>query len=302
MSKVAVDQTFQSKQNFLVEYQELTDSLSSQELKKHIQELESFYQNKEKEARIDLLEENLQNRKNQIRLLIVISILLVISFILSLLYFTNHQKQLHISKKLAEEKSDKAQIQQLKAETEVKLISQEAAKNDLSRKIKEQEIINQAEAYGKLISTIHEIRNGLNDFKLKFRARKDTEAFDRILQQIDRANGLNPLSDLLSAFKDLHPEFYAKLSERHPELSPRELEMCALISLNMTSKQISVLLNITIKSVEVARHRIRKKMNLHPDQNLTTEIMQMLNKNGIDSFPNFVGRGPSSDKTRLTLQ
>jgi len=117
------------------------------------------------------------------------------------------------------------------------------------------------------------------EFELKFRARKDTEAFDRILLQIDKANGLNPLNDLMNAFKDLQPEFYTRLSEQHPELSPRELEICALISLNMTSKQISVLLNITIKSVEVARHRIRKKINLHPDQNLTTEIMQLLSKN-----------------------
>jgi len=279
LSKLAVDKTFSVTQNYLEAYQELTDSLSSQELKKHIQELESSYHSKEKEARIDLLEENLHNRKNQIRLWIAISILAIISFLVSILYFSNRQKQLRILKIVAEERSEKAQLLQLKAETEAKLKTQEAAKNALSRKMKTQEIIHQAEAYGKLISTIHEIRVGLNEFKLKFRARKDTEAFDRILLQIDKANGLNPLNDLMNAFKDLQPEFYTRLSEQHPELSPRELEICALISLNMTSKQISVLLNITIKSVEVARHRIRKKINLHPDQNLTTEIMQLLSKN-----------------------
>ena len=279
LSKLAIDKTSLNHQNYLVAYQELKDSISDYNLKENIQELESFYHHKENKARIANLEKENQYEKKQLQLWIIISLLVLGSSILFFIFLRNKQKQLQIQKQLAEEKTKVTKALLTKKETEVVLKSEEAHSFDLARRMKEQEIIHQAQAYGKLINTIHEVRAGLDDFKFKFRTKKDTDAFNNILQQIDKANGLNPLSNLLHAFKDLHPEFCAKLSGKHPELSPRELEMCALISLNMSSKQISGLLNITTKSVEIARHRVRKKLSLQPDQNLTTEIMQHIDRN-----------------------
>ena len=57
-----------------------------------------------------------------------------------------------------------------------------------------------------------------------------------------------------------------------PDLSAADLKVCALIKLNFTGKEMSHLLGISLGSVHVARHRLRKKMNLNRSDNLTNYI------------------------------
>lgn len=70
-------------------------------------------------------------------------------------------------------------------------------------------------------------------------------------------------------FNRVHLYFYKKLKEICPDLSPSELKLCAFLRLNMSSKEISSISGITVKSVEVMRGRIRKKLNItNTDTNL----------------------------------
>ncbi|TYA92116.1 tetratricopeptide repeat protein [Seonamhaeicola marinus] len=66
--------------------------------------------------------------------------------------------------------------------------------------------------------------------------------------------------------------FYERLQEKVPNLSAADLKVCALIKLNFTGKEMSYLLGISLGSVHVARHRLRKKMKLERDKNLTNFI------------------------------
>lgn len=66
--------------------------------------------------------------------------------------------------------------------------------------------------------------------------------------------------------------FYERLQEKVPNLSAADLKICALIKLNFTGKEMSYLLGISLGSVHVARHRLRKKMKLERDKNLTNFI------------------------------
>ncbi|MGB0836729.1 MAG: hypothetical protein ACPGRE_01415 [Flavobacteriaceae bacterium] len=63
-------------------------------------------------------------------------------------------------------------------------------------------------------------------------------------------------------FEKLHLNFYANLKQEYPEISTRELRLCSFILLNMSNKEISPLLNISIRGVESARYRIGKKLDL----------------------------------------
>lgn len=70
-------------------------------------------------------------------------------------------------------------------------------------------------------------------------------------------------------FNNVHIDFYRKLKEYCQELTPTELKMCAFLRLNMSSKEISSISGITVKSVDVMRGRIRKKLNIsNTDVNL----------------------------------
>lgn len=63
-------------------------------------------------------------------------------------------------------------------------------------------------------------------------------------------------------FNQVHREFYVNLRKLYPHLSPAEEKLCAFLRLNMSSKEIAAITQQSIKSVEVARARLRKKLNL----------------------------------------
>ena len=77
------------------------------------------------------------------------------------------------------------------------------------------------------------------------------------------------------AFRNADKEFFDKIKERHPELTSNDLRLCAYLRLNLSSKEIAPLVNISVKSVEIKRYRLRKKMNLPREVNLTDYIMNL---------------------------
>jgi DNA-binding CsgD family transcriptional regulator len=66
--------------------------------------------------------------------------------------------------------------------------------------------------------------------------------------------------------------FYSALREKYPNLTPNEVRLSALIRLDLSSKEIASILNISSKSVEMNRYRLRKKMQLSGSVNLSEFI------------------------------
>jgi len=66
----------------------------------------------------------------------------------------------------------------------------------------------------------------------------------------------------------VHNNFLTTLKIRFPDLSSTDLKLCAYLRLNLSSKEIAQLMNISLKGVEISRYRIRKKLNLATEINL----------------------------------
>jgi len=73
-------------------------------------------------------------------------------------------------------------------------------------------------------------------------------------------------------FRNAHQEFFSKLREKHPDLSSNEIKLSAYLKLNLSSKEIASLMNVSIKSVEQGRWRLRKKLDLSKDSSLVNYI------------------------------
>ena len=73
-------------------------------------------------------------------------------------------------------------------------------------------------------------------------------------------------------FNDVHPGFQNRLLEKFPDLSPTERRICTFLRLDMNTREIASLTGQTFKSLEVARTRIRKKMDLTHENNLTNFV------------------------------
>lgn len=76
-------------------------------------------------------------------------------------------------------------------------------------------------------------------------------------------------------FNQVHEQFFKKLLELYPELSKGDLKLAAYLRMNLSSKEISQLLNITYRSVELKRYRLRKKMHLESEENLVEFMMSI---------------------------
>jgi DNA-binding CsgD family transcriptional regulator len=63
-------------------------------------------------------------------------------------------------------------------------------------------------------------------------------------------------------FVALHPNFKKDLSSRFPDLTPNEYKVCALIRVNFKTKDISEIIEVSVKSIEAIRTRLRKKFDL----------------------------------------
>lgn len=82
-------------------------------------------------------------------------------------------------------------------------------------------------------------------------------------------------SDFNSYFESINQHFYVRLKNGYPEISPNDLKICALIKLNLSIKEMAAILNISPDSVKTARYRLRKKLQLNNEDNLTAFIMNL---------------------------
>jgi len=75
-------------------------------------------------------------------------------------------------------------------------------------------------------------------------------------------------------FEEVHAKFFNRLHVRCPKLTQNEMRICALLKLNFSTKDISSLTHQSTRSIDVARYRLRKKLNLSQEDNLVGFLSQ----------------------------
>ncbi|MBC8320406.1 MAG: tetratricopeptide repeat protein [Bacteroidetes bacterium] len=261
--------------NYLSEYKVISDSIAGRKTREKLLELETTYNFEKKEVEIVLLQKANLLKKTQIWVLILVSFLGILTTIFITISYRRRQTVLKQKNLLAKEKNRTQQLTIVQVEKDTLIKVAEKDKAQLKLKLKEQEIIFNTLLYAKLVNVFHEVIYKLNAFTNKFRGKHDREDFQKVLNNMETANNINPLDEFEKVFSTVHPGFYTRLIQKHPDLTPREMLFCAFIRINLQTKDIAIITNISTNSLEIARHRIRKKMNLSSDQNLTAELMMV---------------------------
>lgn len=161
-----------------------------------------------------------------------------------------------IQKDLLDKKQQ--QITALKNEKlnqEIKSKGKELANSTLSL-VKKNELLNQIKDALKNVTTKTDVANVLRLIDANIEKEDDWEL-------------------LKSAFNNVDKDFMKALHEKHDNLTHNDLRLCTYLRLNLSSKEIAQLLNISTKSVEVKRYRLRKKLDLAHEQSLTDYIMNL---------------------------
>ncbi len=177
-----------------------------------------------------------------------------------------------------------AQVQQekeqfLKKETEAtekQIVRLQTEKLQAELNSKNRELANSAmslvyknELLQKLSQEIEKIKDGEGKKLPEEQSRKIQKVIDE---------GMNDERDwnlFETSFNEAHESFFKKLKANHPDLVPNDLKLCAYLHMNMSSKEMASLLNISLRGVEIRRYRLRKKLNVPHDKNLVEFFMEL---------------------------
>lgn len=240
---------------YLKQATQLKDSIYSVEKFRTIEEIEAGFVKaqlkKENEAlsQNDLLQKQVIKTRNILLLLLGISLILTVALLW--LIFKRQQGA----------RRETALVKQLSSQQIEKL------NHDLT--LKERELtsktifINQKnQLLGKLIGELDELK----------KSEVSTQSIQHLQVQLKQELSPNAWKEFEVQFNEVHPGFQQRLLEKYPDLTPAERRLCAFIRLDMNTREISSLSGQSIKSIEVARTRIRKKLNVPHEQNLTNFI------------------------------
>ena len=128
------------------------------------------------------------------------------------------------------------------------------------------------------ISTMSLIKKNefLNTVKTAIKQESTPQGLNKVIRIIDKnINNTDDWKLFKEAFDNADKDFLKLVKQKHPNLTPNDLKLCAYLRLNLSSKEIAPLLNISPRSVEVKRYRLRKKMDLPPKSSLANYILDL---------------------------
>ena len=259
--------------DFQQKYNHQKDSIFKSERNLRIAEFEVKYQMEEINQRNEVLQE-----KNRQRLIYItfLSILSLLIFFLVLLVYSRYKmriKLLNQDKLLQETKIKQQKLKNEKLQSDTRLKEEENKKLQLELEHKQRELSNvtlylyqKNENLNQLLEELKRIEDS-GDIANK----KDLHSLKRSIQ-----NNLNLDQDwerFKTHFDQVHEGFIEKLSQQFPALTAQDLRHCAYIRMNLSTKEISRLINIAPASVQKSRVRLKKKLHLGMEVDLFQFIL-----------------------------
>jgi len=236
------------------------DSLFSINNTQKLAELESKY-NYEKILREEELR---QQKKDLLMLSVSLGLLLVL-----LIAFVTIRRQKTLGKLILLEKEKLEKDLDYRKQ---KLLSAQLEKEALEKDLdyKRMELINKELRLSEKREIQTKTIEKLNEFNSKLDKSKSGE-LRPIISEFQADLKAAAWEEFEIRFQDLHNDFYDKLNEKFPELTPNDKRLCAFLRLNMTTKEICSITHQKPESVDTARTRLRKKLQLtNTDINLNS--------------------------------
>ena len=177
-----------------------------------------------------------QEKKNLIYIIILIVFLLIV--VICILYTINYRNKteaLNLEKKLIEAREKELEF---------------------DNHMKEKLLVHQSMEQQKIDSIIKATLEKVNTLKTKY---EDTGDITEIVNELKVNSKPNTWDDFEYHFLQIHESFYKNLEQKHPGLTNYDKRLAAMLKLRLSTKEISNLMNVTPKTIENSRTRLRKK-------------------------------------------
>jgi DNA-binding CsgD family transcriptional regulator len=120
-------------------------------------------------------------------------------------------------------------------------------------------------------------------------------ALSQLIKEIDNTHAITELKKMVKTlsedehmdeewenfsnhFDKVHSDFLSELKELHPSVSANELKLSAYLRMNLSTKEIAQLMNISVRGVEISRYRLRKKLALASEVSLFDYLINIKTK------------------------
>jgi AraC family transcriptional regulator, chitin signaling transcriptional activator len=182
--------------------------------------------------------------------------------------------QFERQKTLAEE-HDKRRVLELEIER-IKL-SSEKAKILKDKELLEEDVIYKSKELVNYTTLLARKRELLSEMQDQLKGLKELVKNDTSRQAVNdllRKVHVNLESDeyirvFEANFERVHQEFFNQLKASFPDLTPKELQLCAFVRMNLTNKEIAAILNLSVRGIETARYRLRKRLGMSQEQDMS---------------------------------
>lgn len=238
-------------------YEESGDQILSESSIRKITQLEMQFEFDEKirEKELEVAQKEAEQQKRELMYLLFIVFGVLITIVAVLLYLNQRNKTIKV-----ELKRKNLGLEHDKLQQELEHRNRELATNVMFLLKKNEFITHTAE-------------------KLASAKKKFKEENKRLIQDVIRDLLQNTSKDVWKEFEvrfqEVHSDFYNNLNEKFPDLTPNEKKICAFLRLNMSTKDISAITYQSVRSIDMARFRLRKKIGLETDENLVTFLAQV---------------------------
>lgn len=232
-------------------YKTLSDSLGKDQNYKEMTKVRFEYNYKKEKKELEL-----KNQKETYRFYLII-LILIFGILLSILLFIQQKSK---AKKEQIEK-EKSFLKNENLKQKIELSDKQITSNTLIQ-LNKNEILN---------SVIEKLQN----VKSKF-AVSNHEIIDETISDLKKSLAKNNWDNFLDQFEKVHESFFINLNKISDQLTFNEKRLCALIRLKMSIKEIATMNNSSSRSVEMARYRLRKKLNLTGSDESLDDFLEKL--------------------------
>jgi len=199
--------------------------------------------------------------------LMIIVYVLALSLVLLLIHLNYKRYYKKQQRKLLVKKQNEYKVSQLENEKVIMQLKNEKLQQEVESKNREL-----------TISTMSIIKKNeiLNSIKKELILEHSKDVYTQVIKTIDKnINNKKDWEFIEDAFNNADKDFLKKIKKLHPNLTPNDLRFCAYLRLNLSSKEIAPLLSISVRSVEIKRYRLRKKMQLSHEKSLVEYILSI---------------------------
>ncbi|PWK27525.1 YXYXY domain-containing protein [Arcicella aurantiaca] len=179
----------------------------------------------------------------------------------------------HIKTRIEIEKSKKLvelELERLKLREDKAQIDKYTEELDRDIIVKSKELANYTSMLSQKSEVFQEIKVDLQELKTLLKSDESKKKLFEIYKKLNSQKIGNDFIEIFDVnFEKVNHDFFKKLKSISPELSQRELRLCAFVKMNFSNKQISPLLNISARGVETARLKIRKKLLVPHEESLS---------------------------------